>query len=164
MLINRSGTMVIPFLSVYLTQVMGYSLGQAGWVMSCFGAGSVLGSYIGGQLTDRIGFYKVQFWSLLLSGLAFIALGYVNSLPAICTMVFLTSTIADAAFAIFLQAISNPPTSRVNAVAAGSAGGSGGHLKLSETTAIFHEMQFVQHEMQRRTDQDAVPSPRKAAR
>ncbi|MCB0565889.1 MAG: MFS transporter [Phaeodactylibacter sp.] len=96
MLINRSGTMVIPFLSVYLTQVMGYSLGQAGWVMSCFGAGSVLGSYIGGRLTDRIGFYKVQFWSLLLSGLAFIALGYVNSLVSICIVVFITSSIADA--------------------------------------------------------------------
>ncbi len=96
MLINRSGTMVIPFLSVYLTQVMGYSLGQAGWVMSCFGAGSVLGSYIGGRLTDRIGFYQVQFWSLLLSGLAFIALGYVNSLLSICVVVFITSTIADA--------------------------------------------------------------------
>ncbi|MCO6478428.1 MAG: MFS transporter [Phaeodactylibacter sp.] len=96
MLINRSGTMVIPFLSVYLTQVMGYSLGQAGWVMSCFGAGSVLGSYIGGRLTDRIGFYQVQFWSLLVSGLAFIALGYVNSLLSICVVVFITSTIADA--------------------------------------------------------------------
>ncbi|MCB0599172.1 MAG: MFS transporter [Lewinellaceae bacterium] len=96
MLINRSGTMVIPFLSVYLTQVKGYSLGQAGWVMSCFGAGSVLGSYIGGRLTDRIGFYQVQFWSLLLSGLAFIALGYVNSLLGICAVVFITSTIADA--------------------------------------------------------------------
>lgn len=88
--------MVIPFLSVYLTQVMGYSLGQAGWVMSCFGAGSVLGSYIGGRLTDRIGFYQVQFWSLLVSGLAFIALGYVNSLLSICVVVFITSTIADA--------------------------------------------------------------------
>lgn len=96
MLINRSGTMVIPFLSVYLTQIMGYSLGQAGWVMSCFGAGSVLGSYIGGRLTDRIGFYQVQFWSLLISGLAFIALGYVNSLWSICLVVFITSTIADA--------------------------------------------------------------------
>ncbi|MCB0586443.1 MAG: MFS transporter [Phaeodactylibacter sp.] len=119
MLINRSGTMVIPFLSVYLTQVMGYSLGQAGWVMSCFGAGSVLGSYIGGQLTDRIGFYKVQFWSLLLSGLAFIALGYVNSLPAICTMVFLTSTIADAFRPANMSAVAaySRPENRTRALA-----------------------------------------------
>ena len=33
-----------------------------------------------------------------------------------------TSTSADAAFAIFLQAISNPPTSRANSLAAGNAG------------------------------------------
>jgi MFS family permease len=96
MLINRSGTMVIPFLSVYLSQVMGFTLGQTGWVMSCFGAGSVLGSFIGGKLSDTIGYYKVQFWSLFLSGMAFICLGYGNSLISICIIVFIASTIADA--------------------------------------------------------------------
>lgn len=96
MLINRSGTMVIPFLSVYLTQVKHFSFIQAGWVMSCFGAGSVLGSYIGGKLTDKIGYYSVQFWSLFLSGLAFIGLSFMDSLLSICVMVFIASTIADA--------------------------------------------------------------------
>ena len=119
MLINRSGTMVIPFLSVYLTQVKGYSLGQAGWVMSFFGAGSVLGSYIGGRLTDRIGFYQVQFWSLLLSGLAFITLGYVNSLWGICGVVFITSTIADAFRPANMSAIAaySKPENRTRALA-----------------------------------------------
>lgn len=96
MLINRSGTMVIPFLSVYLTQVMGFTFGQTGWVMSCFGAGSVLGSFIGGKLSDKIGYYKVQFWSLFLSGIAFICIGYGSSLISICIIVFIASTIADA--------------------------------------------------------------------
>jgi predicted MFS family arabinose efflux permease len=96
MLINRSGTMVIPFLSVYLTQVKGYTLIQAGWVMTFFGAGSVLGSYIGGKLTDSIGYYKVQFWSLFGAGLSFIMLGYADHLFSICLVVFLASTIADA--------------------------------------------------------------------
>ncbi len=36
MLVNRSGTMVIPFLTVYLTQ-KGYTLTEAGIVMACFG-------------------------------------------------------------------------------------------------------------------------------
>ncbi|MCB0580731.1 MAG: MFS transporter [Phaeodactylibacter sp.] len=119
MLINRSGTMVIPFLSVYLTQIKGYSLGQAGWVMSCFGAGSVLGSYIGGRLTDRTGFYQVQFWSLLLSGMAFIALGYVDSLAAICAVVFITSTIADAFRPANMSAVAaySRPENRTRALA-----------------------------------------------
>jgi len=96
LLINRSGTMVIPFLSVYLTQVLNFSFIQTGWVMSCFGAGSVLGSYIGGKLSDKVGYYGVQFWSLLLSGIAFILLGQVTSVLGFCMMVFFASTFADA--------------------------------------------------------------------
>ena len=42
MLVNRSGTMVIPFMTVYLTRAsMGYSIGQAGIVMGIFGAGAI---------------------------------------------------------------------------------------------------------------------------
>jgi predicted MFS family arabinose efflux permease len=96
MLINRAGAMVLPFLSVYLTQQLGFSLVQAGWVLSVFGAGSVLGSYIGGQLTDRVGFYQTQFWSLFLSGFCLISLWYMQSFYAICAAVFVTSAIADA--------------------------------------------------------------------
>jgi predicted MFS family arabinose efflux permease len=94
--INRSGTMVIPFMTVYLTQVKGYTLAQAGWVMSAFGAGSVLGAFLGGRLTDRFGFYRVQFWSLFLSGFVFISLGYAESIWAIAGVIFVVSTIADA--------------------------------------------------------------------
>jgi predicted MFS family arabinose efflux permease len=42
MLINRSGTMVIPFLSVYLNQKLDFDLQQVGWVMGSFGLGSLL--------------------------------------------------------------------------------------------------------------------------
>ncbi len=95
MLINRAGAMVLPFLSVYLTQQLGFTLAQTGWIMSCFGAGSVLGSYAGGKLTDRIGFYDTQFWSLLLSGFAFIAIQWVETFYAVAILVFVASAIAD---------------------------------------------------------------------
>ena len=39
--INRSGTMVIPFLTVYLMD-KGYTLSQAGFVMAAFGTGAIL--------------------------------------------------------------------------------------------------------------------------
>ncbi|HET8803517.1 MAG TPA: MFS transporter, partial [Aequorivita sp.] len=57
--INRAGAMVIPFLSLYLINVEGFTLPQVGWIMSCFGLGSLVGTYFGGRLTDTIGFYKV---------------------------------------------------------------------------------------------------------
>ena len=59
-LINRAGTMVIPFLSLYLTKDLNFTFAQVGWVMSAFGLGSVVGSWLGGKLTDKIGYYKVM--------------------------------------------------------------------------------------------------------
>lgn len=42
--INRSGIMVILFLTVYLTS-KGYSIAQAGYVMAAFGFGSIPGGF-----------------------------------------------------------------------------------------------------------------------
>ncbi|MCB9081535.1 MAG: MFS transporter [Lewinellaceae bacterium] len=95
-LINRSGTMVVPFLTVYMTIHLGYTLPQAGFVMSCFGVGSILGTYLGGQLTDRTSYYKIMFWSLFLSGILFILLGQVRELATMCLAVFILSTVADS--------------------------------------------------------------------
>lgn len=67
MLINRAGSMVLPFLGVYMTAHLHFSIENSGIVLSFFGIGSVLGSWLGGMITDRIGEYKVQSLSLLLS-------------------------------------------------------------------------------------------------
>ena len=63
--INRAGTMILPFLSKYLKEDLDFTYGQVGWVMVFFGVGSMIGSWLGGKLTDKIGFYKVMVWSLL---------------------------------------------------------------------------------------------------
>ena len=96
MLINRSGTMVVPFLSLYLTSpAMGYSVGQAGFVFGCFGAGAFFGAYVGGKLTDSIGFYKVQLFTLLGGAILFIVLAQMKSLPLICIFTFLLSFVNE---------------------------------------------------------------------
>lgn len=94
-LINRSGAMVVPFLSVYLTQELGFTLQRAGLIMSCFGAGSVVGTFIGGKLTDRFGYYKVMFWSLFASGFVFLFVLQMKSFAAVCGIIFFLSLIAD---------------------------------------------------------------------
>ncbi len=67
MLINRAGSMVLPFLGVYMTDHLHFSIENSGIVLSFFGIGSVLGSWLGGMITDKIGEYRVQSLSLLLS-------------------------------------------------------------------------------------------------
>lgn len=93
--INRSGTMVIPFLSLYLTESLSFSFQNVAWIMSCFGLGSVVGSWIGGKLTDRIGFYKVMVVSLSLTGVLFVALQFIETFYGICLGIFLVMLVAD---------------------------------------------------------------------
>ncbi|EGV42935.1 MFS transporter [Bizionia argentinensis JUB59] len=94
-LINRAGTMVIPFLSLYLTTDLNLTLGQVGWVMSAFGLGSVCGSWLGGKLTDKIGYYKVMVRSLLLTGILFIGLQFLHTFSSICLGIFFVMLVAD---------------------------------------------------------------------
>ncbi|MBV7531530.1 MFS transporter [Chitinophaga sp. sic0106] len=111
LLINRSGTMVIPFLTVYMTQHLHFTITQAGIVMACFGSGAIVGATLGGWLSDRIGFYQVQFWSLFSNGLLFILLGQMHTFPQLCICVFALSSVGDAfrpANSIAIAAYSNP--------------------------------------------------------
>lgn len=95
MLINRSGTMVLPFMTLYCNS-RGYTEVQGGIAVACYGVGSLAGAFIGGKLSDRFGFYYLQFASLFLGGIMFIVLGYMNSFVSICGMVFLSSMVNEA--------------------------------------------------------------------
>lgn len=93
--INRAGTMVLPFLSKYLKEDLNFSYSEVGWIMVCFGLGSMLGSWLGGKLTDKIGFYKIMIFSLFTSGLAFFALQFITSFWGLCLGMFMIMSIAD---------------------------------------------------------------------
>lgn len=97
MLINRSGTMVVPFMTLYLTSPeMGYSVGQAGIVFGLFGFGAFSGAYFGGKLTDKIGFYPVQLITLIGGGILFMILGQMKSYGLICLFTYLLSFVNEA--------------------------------------------------------------------
>ena len=97
MLVNRSGTMVIPFMTLYLTsKEMHRTLSEAGFVMALFGLGSIIGAYFGGKFSDKIGFYNVQLFTLIGGGIMFIVLGQVKSYSLICIVTFLLSMINEA--------------------------------------------------------------------
>lgn len=110
-LINRAGTMVIPFLSLYLTKDLGFSFSDVGWIMSFFGLGSVVGSWLGGKLTDKIGSFKIMYVSLFLTGLLFVAMQYVTTFIGLCSGIFLLMLVADTfrpAMFVALSSYSKP--------------------------------------------------------
>jgi len=63
--------------------------------MVCFGLGSMLGSWLGGRLSDKIGFYKIMVFSLFTSGLLFLGLQFITSFWGLCAAMFLIMTVAD---------------------------------------------------------------------
>ncbi|MDH7461353.1 MFS transporter [Chitinophagaceae bacterium 26-R-25] len=91
MLINRSGTMVVPFMTIYATQKLHFTLTQAGIIMGLFGLGAIAGAFIGGKVTDKLGFYPVQITALLSGGLLFMVIGLLTTFLSLCIGVFILS-------------------------------------------------------------------------
>lgn len=60
-IINRSGAIVLPFLAVYASEVLKFSLTETGLILSIYGLGSVSASLLGGWLTDRFGLLVYSF-------------------------------------------------------------------------------------------------------
>lgn len=65
--VNRSGAMVLAYLTLYLTSEIGISSGSAGHMISVFGVGSIAGAYLGGRLVEVVGAIRLQTICLLIA-------------------------------------------------------------------------------------------------
>ncbi|GGK88524.1 MFS transporter [Sphaerisporangium melleum] len=94
--INRLGTMVEPFIGIYLTQSRGMSLAAAGVVLAVFGVGSLVSQLVAGWLTDRLGRRATLSGGMVATAFTMIALGYSTSLPAIVAAMAVLGLVMDA--------------------------------------------------------------------
>ncbi len=103
--------MVIPFLSLYLRDDLNFSISDVGWVMTSFGFGSLFGSWLGGKMSDKLGYYKTILFSLIGTGIGFFLLQFITGFWAVCLGFFLLIAVADMsrpAFFVALSAYSKP--------------------------------------------------------
>jgi predicted MFS family arabinose efflux permease len=91
--INFLGFMVAPFLVLYLTQVMAFSVETAGVLLTCFGVGGILGAWAGGWLSDRIGSPNVLLLSFMVSAVA------MSIIPLILNVFLIAGILVVLAFA-----------------------------------------------------------------
>ena len=94
-LVNRLGQFVLPFLSLFLTHERGYTVAQAGAVLTAMGFGSALSQPVGGMLADRIGRRRTMAGGMAAAAAAMLALGASHGLPALCVTAFLFGVTAD---------------------------------------------------------------------
>ena len=95
-LVNRMGTMAIPFLVLYLTQSVGFTAGHAGLMLSLYGAGSLVASPFVGRLSDRIGPVRVMKGSLVASAIVMIAYPWARSTGTVIVVTVLLAVAAEA--------------------------------------------------------------------
>lgn len=94
--VNRSGTMVLPFLTLYLTSELGLTEASAGRMLSVYGAGAILGAYLSGRLIALFGPIRVQLLCLSLCVPAFLAIPLWSDWRGVAASVFLLSLVAEA--------------------------------------------------------------------
>jgi MFS family permease len=93
--VNRLGTMVEPFMALYLTGVRGFSIAATGAVLALFGLGSVISQTLGGVLADRAGRRATLTGGMLATAAAMLALGYVTATPVVVVVVFVLGVTID---------------------------------------------------------------------
>ncbi|MBS2026842.1 MAG: MFS transporter [Deltaproteobacteria bacterium] len=93
-LINRLGTMALPFLTLFLIRERGYATTQAGLFLSLYGATALFAAPISGRLVDRFGAKRVMVSSFIATS-------------SVVILVPWTQGTALLALAIFLWALSN---------------------------------------------------------
>lgn len=94
--VNRLGTMVEPFIGIYLTQARGMSLAAAGLVMTMFGVGSLMSQPVAGWLADHFGRRVTLTGGMLATAVTMVVLGYTTSVQGIAAAMFVLGVVIDA--------------------------------------------------------------------
>jgi predicted MFS family arabinose efflux permease len=105
--INRAGAMVMLFLTKYLHEKMFFTLTEIGWMLFFIGCGALVGNWLGGKLTDKLGYYTVMLSSLFLTGFGIISLMFLYNFSEICVGLFIVTVFADSYKPAMYVAVSN---------------------------------------------------------
>lgn len=95
-LINRSGTMVIPFLALYLTQKIGVTPTEAGTALLVYGAAAFIAAPLTGKLSDKIGSLKVMKFALFGSGVLFFVFSFITDYNWILVATFILAAVNES--------------------------------------------------------------------
>lgn len=95
-LINRSGTMVLPFLAIYMNREIGVTTSAAGMVLMVYGLGAFITSPFVGKLADKIGALTVMRASLIATGIVIILYSFITNYVLILFVTFIWAVISEA--------------------------------------------------------------------
>lgn len=87
--INRIGGMAKFFMPMYLRTDLHIGIDIIGWLLACYGIGTLAGSYINGILSDYVSPRRLVVVLLTCSGVTLLCLGVVQSVEGLAVMLFI---------------------------------------------------------------------------
>ena len=118
-LVNRSGTMVLSFLVLYITATRGVSPARAALALTVYGLAALLVMPLAGRLADRVGPLPIMKASLFLTGVLLLLFPLAKSYAGILIMTFGFSVLNESIRPASLSMISSlvAPAQRKSAFA-----------------------------------------------
>jgi MFS family permease len=118
-LVNRSGTMVLAFLVLYVTHTLGVTPARAALALMVYGVAALLVMPLAGILSDRVGPLPIMKGSLFLTGFLLLLFPLAKSYGAILLMTFAFAVLNESVRPASLSMVSDlvPPAQRKAAFA-----------------------------------------------
>lgn len=89
------GFMLYPFFALYLTQKFDIGMSTVGILFAVFSISGMIGSALGGAIADRMGRKVVIIFSLVLSSLSALGMGFAPSIPVFVAVVVIVGTLSS---------------------------------------------------------------------
>ena len=96
LLINRMGTMALPFLVLFLTKNKNLSAQDAGLLLGLYGFTSLFIGPISGKIGDKIGFLRIMLISLFFNFICIFIFPFMNSFASMAVVIFLWATFNES--------------------------------------------------------------------
>jgi len=110
-LINRAGTMVLPFIALYAHQELNVSEGDAGLVLAAYGIGAFITAPFAGKLSDKIGTLRMMKISLFCTGSFLFLYSFITNYFLFLSLTFVWAILSEAFRPASMSFISSEITS-----------------------------------------------------
>ncbi len=104
-LVNRLGTMVLPFLVLYLSRSLGIAAPRAALALTVYGVAAMIAGPVAGRLCDRLGSVRVMKFSLFASGAILLVFPLAKTLLSILAATFVWAFVSEAVRPAALAAV-----------------------------------------------------------